>query len=453
MRLKRIKVIKLFGLFDHEVDLRLDDRITIIHAPNGYGKTVLLKLIAAMFGGSLAVFRDYEFKTVEFELDDGSRLNIISQPLESQAHLYDGATKRSYRIEYKRGKKLERWSPDDAPSSASEVGVSASMIDRYVPGLRRTGPRAWRNASGESMVLAEVIERYWSHFPPSARRGRHQPEWLVVIRDSLNCRLIETQRLMVQKTEAHTPSDRESSMVLAVKTYSEALARSINRTLAESATLSQSLDRSFPNRILQRMTEPPALDEKAVRNELAELEQKRARLAKVDLLEKSDGQSIISHNSFNEEALRILSEYISDTKKKLAVFDNLLAKIEVFTSIVNERFSFKNVSISRELGFNFNGYDGDTLDITSLSSGEQHELILLYGLIFNTKEDTLLLIDEPEISLHIAWQKKFLPDLRRIIELAPMDVVLATHSPQLLSGNLDLTVQLRGPSDARTKRR
>ncbi|PBC21187.1 hypothetical protein CK226_20265 [Mesorhizobium sp. WSM4311] len=72
---------------------------------------------------------------------------------------------------------------------------------------------------------------------------------------------------------------------------------------------------------------------------------------------------------------------------------------------------------------------------------------MAYGLIFKTKENSLLLIDEPEISLHIAWQKKFLSDLRQIISLSPMDVVLSTHSPQLIGSNLDLAVQLTGPDD------
>ena len=79
---------------------------------------------------------------------------------------------------------------------------------------------------------------------------------------------------------------------------------------------------------------------------------------------------------------------------------------------------------------------------------EQHELVLVYRLLFKTQPGTLLLVDEPEISLHIAWQKRFLSDLRQIITLSPMDVVLSTHSPQLIGGNLDLTVQLEAPAQA-----
>ena len=45
MRIKQVSVTNLFGVFNHEIPLNLDDKITIIHGPNGSGKTVLLKMI------------------------------------------------------------------------------------------------------------------------------------------------------------------------------------------------------------------------------------------------------------------------------------------------------------------------------------------------------------------------------------------------------------------------
>ncbi len=54
----------------------------------------------------------------------------------------------------------------------------------------------------------------------------------------------------------------------------------------------------------------------------------------------------------------------------------------------------------------------------------------------------MVLIDEPEISLHVAWQKEFLNDLQEIINIQNMPVVIATHSPQIIDGNWELTVDL-----------
>jgi predicted ATP-binding protein involved in virulence len=71
----------------------------------------------------------------------------------------------------------------------------------------------------------------------------------------------------------------------------------------------------------------------------------------------------------------------------------------------------------------------------------------LYELLFKVQPDTLVLIDEPEISLHIAWQQEFLNDLARITALSDFDVIIATHSPDIVSDRWDLTVELKGPED------
>jgi predicted ATP-binding protein involved in virulence len=70
---------------------------------------------------------------------------------------------------------------------------------------------------------------------------------------------------------------------------------------------------------------------------------------------------------------------------------------------------------------------------------------MFYEFLFKTKPGSLILIDEPEISLHVAWQIKFLRDIQEIIKLADFDVLIATHSPSLISENWNLTVELKGP--------
>lgn len=84
--------------------------------------------------------------------------------------------------------------------------------------------------------------------------------------------------------------------------------------------------------------------------------------------------------------------------------------------------------------------------MTDLSSGEQHEVVLLYELLFKVSEKSLVLIDEPEISLHIVWQKEFLKDLLEIIKIRNFDVLIATHSPSIIDENWDLTVELEKPT-------
>lgn len=85
-----------------------------------------------------------------------------------------------------------------------------------------------------------------------------------------------------------------------------------------------------------------------------------------------------------------------------------------------------------------------------LSSGEQHELVLLYELLFKVGRDSLILLDEPELSLHVVWQQQFLDELQQIAELSGFNVIIATHSPQIIHDRWDLTVELTGPENAAT---
>jgi predicted ATP-binding protein involved in virulence len=85
------------------------------------------------------------------------------------------------------------------------------------------------------------------------------------------------------------------------------------------------------------------------------------------------------------------------------------------------------------------------IPLVALSSGEQHQLVLYYQLLFKTNKHSLIMIDEPEISLHIAWQKLFLKDLQEVIAHNPFDALIATHSPQIIHDRWDLTASLDNP--------
>ncbi len=138
---------------------------------------------------------------------------------------------------------------------------------------------------------------------------------------------------------------------------------------------------------------------------------------------------------------RVLSVYTDDTGRKLSSLSDLLAKIKLFKELIDQQFVTKDVQINRQTGIEVK-FNGRKVPIERLSSGEQHQLVLFFELLFEIKHNSLILIDEPELSLHVAWQKKFIADLMKIIDLNRFDVILATHSPQLIGRWGDLVVEL-----------
>jgi len=233
-------------------------------------------------------------------------------------------------------------------------------------------------------------------------------------------------------------------MIEAVTEYSEELAETIRQKLAESADLSQALDRTFPARLVRQIGQSGITDNE-LRDRLSALEKQRSRLRDAGLLDKQEDVDFLPSEEIVDYARDVLAVYVQDVQRKLGVFDEIATKTELLKRIINDRFLYKRMTISKENGFIFTAQDGRQLPLTKLSSGEQHELVLLYQLLFKIKPNSLILIDEPELSLHVAWQKMFLRDLQEITKLALFDVLVATHSPQIIADRWDLTVKLRGP--------
>ena len=72
------------------------------------------------------------------------------------------------------------------------------------------------------------------------------------------------------------------------------------------------------------------------------------------------------------------------------------------------------------------------LSLTSLSSGEKQLLILLTESLLQQKQPYVFIADEPELSLHIEWQRNLISSIRKLNPQA--QIIFATHAPEI-AGN------------------
>jgi ABC-type glutathione transport system ATPase component len=135
----------------------------------------------------------------------------------------------------------------------------------------------------------------------------------------------------------------------------------------------------------------------------------------------------------------VIETYVQDTRKKLAVLDPLRERLQLFTDFLNQHYTSKRVIIDQEVGFRIEVEgSGEPLPPTRLSSGEQQILVLAHQILFPAKPGTLVLIDEPELSLHVVWQATFVDDLAKMGQVDDLSFLLATHSPTLIGDREDL---------------
>lgn len=135
--------------------------------------------------------------------------------------------------------------------------------------------------------------------------------------------------------------------------------------------------------------------------------------------------------------LRMLKKTLGPSVEKLELFSTIIKQYELTN---------KKLTIDSNFGFTFNLEDeyNSILDLSLLSSGEKQLLTIVYRLLFdkNIEEDSIILIDEPEISFHMSWQVMFLKTLKRICENKPMQFIVATHSPQIFELNFNNAIDL-----------
>ena len=112
-----------------------------------------------------------------------------------------------------------------------------------------------------------------------------------------------------------------------------------------------------------------------------------------------------------------------------------------FQDIVDDLFSETGKKIVRtenEIRFS---QMGETLMPYQLSSGEKQILAILLTVLVEDNQSYVLFMDEPEVSLHIEWQKRLI-DL--CLELNPnVQIILTTHSPAVvMNGWIDSVTEV-----------
>ena len=112
-----------------------------------------------------------------------------------------------------------------------------------------------------------------------------------------------------------------------------------------------------------------------------------------------------------------------------------------FQDIVDDLFAETGKKIIRtenEIRFS---QIGETLLPYQLSSGEKQVLAILLTVLVEDQQPYVLFMDEPEVSLHIEWQKRLI-DL--VIELNPnVQILLTTHAPAvIMNGWLDKVTEV-----------
>lgn len=451
MRITEIQVKGLFGMFDHVIPLNQEEHLTVIYGINGIGKTMLFKMVDYVSRGELGKLEKIVFDefTIKFDGNYQIRFEKENQNFFKTYFSKNGIVRRIKFIQ-----NLNPWN-----IFIKKIEFTTYLKENY--NISENFGLKFTNQKKELLSISSIQKIYFD----SPFFKEHE-EVEVIVDELFDVFFISTQRLMLLiSKKIKTPESENQFLyhrrryanvysngevkenIFSVEQYANELAEFIKSKNQEYQELSEALELSLGQRLIKKEVKTDYTYKELIKLK-EQVEVRLSELRSVGLLSKQKEHELEISPDLDPLSQAVLSVNLQDFQTKLKVLDDAYNRLFTFLDILNNRrFSYKKVHVNEISGFYFGSLDNNSIPTNQLSSGEQHELILIYLLLFKVPSNALILLDEPEISLHIVWQKEFLKDMQEIIKLRGFDMLVATHSPSIINGNWDLTVSLKGKEE------
>ncbi|CAI7624671.1 unnamed protein product [Penicillium discolor] len=128
----------------------------------------------------------------------------------------------------------------------------------------------------------------------------------------------------------------------------------------------------------------------------------------------------------------ILKPYLDSLADQINSLAPAYQLIDTYVKGVNRFLDRKELQFTAPRGIRLVGRDGKSLHPEGLSSGERHLLLLLSQAVLATSDSPLVIVDEPELSLGLEWQRDLLSELLRCSQSGNVQFLIASHSVQIM---------------------
>jgi len=451
--MQQIKSIVVEGLYGRlDVDVIFKNSMTILYGKNGAAKTTLLHIIANLSAGNIERFAFLKFKSIRvilstgelillerFALTDGSnaqyvRVLVDGKSVVSPFPVYQVQTHmRGVRGDERRSKLLGQIRTD-----AEQLPLNPAT---YFPAFRPT-LEAWSGKTDEMLGygIGTYLDPFSGSYPRrrSDRRFSSREEMVTAFaRDLFGdfVPVINYPSPQVIESEL-TESIRESFLEMSVT--DRAMLTNAFADVFDVIGTSDTGDVESADHLVQEIV--GYLDELAQENSNEQFDQ-----SKMGVYEQlRDSVNGLSQRGLTDSAIPFLKVYRESLRQRVEAQTKAFEKYDKYVSAVNEFFEGKEVGYQYRAGLRFGALyldlpNGETTGLKSLSSGERQILSLLYATVYHDPS-SIVLIDEPEISLHIDWQRMLLRKMARHLE--DRQIIVCTHSPEIGALFLDSLVEI-----------
>ncbi|GIL39222.1 AAA family ATPase [Roseiterribacter gracilis] len=410
VRLHRFAIDGLFGRspiaidFPPAAELASEPSILILSGQNGSGKTTILKMLAGATSMNFDTFRAVPFRNAILEFSNGEVLQV------------------------------ERTSNEDRPLRISFGGKEAFLAkDKRQPNVY--SPR-------EQLAIDAVREQ-------TKRVLKH-----------ISFQFLDTTRSTFDQRETF---DIDSVVQVSPGRYSvkhqgrgkelEPLADKVREFMREAQVnyrkFFQAENLELLPRILQRfktdkvVAKPEQLLSrvKAIAARIPEMKRLGLQTDDVDIETLTD-LLISGEFTSDEHSLALLETYVETQTNKQSSRELIAHRLLEFEKIMDEFLVAKTVRVDARLGLKIETDQLQNLRESELSSGEYHFLLMMVAALLCRRSGSIIAIDEPELSLHVGWQRKVVGALARCAAGASPLFIFATHSMAISAEHRDRTKSL-----------
>jgi energy-coupling factor transporter ATP-binding protein EcfA2 len=455
-----IRVEKLFGLYTYELPNGAAlQNAAILYGDNGVGKSTILRLAFHALSpaddrGHRTALTKVDF--AKFQVDLASGITISAERTQK-------SDPKFLQLTITRGNEvLAQWDYRPGPKSAAGMGEGPGVF--YYLDEKQAVVRYPRQHAGKDKGK------------PTGSFPQGEAAYMEALTKHVPTMFILNSDRRLDSDSVPNPSDEmELRRVMRFeepKLINDLVARSREIALSQAMNTAgawvgqkaiQGANRGSTNvhsvyvDVLHHIVKPSAGNAAAVTREdvasliarLKQIEEKTERLARYELatiLPVEDLYKALRARSHRSSSLaaELLKPYIASLEGRLNAVKPVYEIIDRFVSIINQFLSDKSLSFKLSEGFKVRNRLQTELSPAQLSSGEQQLLLLFYYVLTGREKPSVFIIDEPEISLNIKWQRRLVQSLLDVTEGANIQFLFASHSIELLAQHRNRVIRLQG---------
>lgn len=434
-QISKITVERLFGRYDYELDLTSEDageasRVAILYGDNGTGKTTILKLLFHLLSpekarGHKTFIARVPFRQMLVEVSNGARISILREEPE-----LTGSFIASLSLS-KQEPVVASFEADDEDSFPPD-SLTDDMT-AFMNAVQDLGVTVYLLSDNRTLENDDILDDISPHYLSEALNTFEEHTLTVTGRERRNLRP-DPRDVGLRESLGRVTRWFQTGMI-EQSNQGESDAQQIYANVVDTINRGATIVEPYPemkNRLME---------------ELKTLEKRSNPFSELGLIPKVQFQPLLSGLEGSDEqslpfVAQVVRSFLDGQDARLNALDRLNRLLHRFVNLINGFLIDKKLQANVTRGVNIISDTEVVLSPQNLSSGEKQLLLLFSNVLTASSLGSLFIIDEPELSLNIKWQRHLIDALLELTQDNNCQFLLASHSFELLAKHRERVVEL-----------